>query len=270
MSDDNFLSRWSRRKADAKTGRPAGSTPPAAAPATTGPAPVLPPEPAFVAQPVPTVTRASSDAPLEQGSGTAPAGPAALESAASASPTTPAATPVPPAPTLEDVAALAPGDEISRFVARGVDESVKRAAVKKLFSDPRYNIMDGLDVYIDDYSQPDPIPMAMLRKMNQSKFLGLFAKEEAEEALQAERLAALDSQAAVPAAAGDCVAQVSEPAEGSSEDSVSPPASTQTADPATPAAALPHDAHEDPDLQLQPDDAARRPGAEIGAGGKRG
>ena len=30
--------------------------------------------------------------------------------------------------------------------------------MKKLFADPHYNVMDGLDVYIDDYSKPDPIP----------------------------------------------------------------------------------------------------------------
>ena len=29
--------------------------------------------------------------------------------------------------------------------------------------------MDGLDTYIDDYGKPDPIPMPMLRQMNQSQ-----------------------------------------------------------------------------------------------------
>jgi hypothetical protein len=33
---------------------------------------------------------------------------------------------------------------------------VRNAALKKLFTDPHFNVMDGLDVYIDDYGKPDP------------------------------------------------------------------------------------------------------------------
>jgi hypothetical protein len=40
--------------------------------------------------------------------------------------------------------------------------------MKKLFSDPHFNVMDGLDSYIADYGKPDPIPLSMLRLMNQS------------------------------------------------------------------------------------------------------
>jgi hypothetical protein len=148
-------------------------------------------------------------------------------------------------PSLDDVAALAPGDEVSRFVAQGVDEAVKRAAVKKLFTDPHFNIMDGLDIYIDDYSKPDPIPAAMLRQMNQSRSLGLFADEEVEPAPEAITASAATT---TPAAASD-------------------PSPAQDADPPAPAAeAVPQTDDEDPDLQLQPDDAARRPGADEGAG----
>jgi hypothetical protein len=63
-------------------------------------------------------------------------------------------------------------------VKPGIDPQVQQAAMQKLFSDPRYNIMDGLDIYIDDYSKPDPIPLDMLKKMNQSKMLGLFKTAE--------------------------------------------------------------------------------------------
>jgi len=66
--------------------------------------------------------------------------------------------------TLDDVAKLNHQDDFSVFMQSGVDPDVKRAAMKKLFSDPRYNIMDGLDIYIDDYSKPDPIPPEMLRR----------------------------------------------------------------------------------------------------------
>jgi hypothetical protein len=65
-------------------------------------------------------------------------------------------------------------------VASDVQPEVKNAALKKLFSDPHYNVMDGLDTYIDDYSQPDPLPPGMLEKMAQSAFLGLFTEAPAE------------------------------------------------------------------------------------------
>jgi len=152
--------------------------------------------------------------------------------------------PAPAPPTIEDVEALTPESDYSRFVARGTDETVKRAAMKKLFSDPRFNVMDGLDTYIDDYSKPDPIPLSMLRQLNQSKLLGLFDHEDE----QGKRDGA---QPAMPGASPD--------AAGAQD--VSP--STQP--PAQPAAPT-QESDEDADLQLQPDDAHRREVDRGGAG----
>ena len=42
---------------------------------------------------------------------------------------------------------------------------MKREALKKLFQDPRFNVMDRLDVYIDDYSLPDPISPEVVRQL---------------------------------------------------------------------------------------------------------
>ena len=81
-------------------------------------------------------------------------------------------------PTLEDVALLSRDSDFSRFVAPNVDGGVRNAALRKLFSDPRFNIMDGLDTYIDDYGKPDPLPEGMLRQLAQSQFLGLFDDDE--------------------------------------------------------------------------------------------
>ncbi|KAF7960244.1 hypothetical protein AWV80_35645 [Cupriavidus sp. UYMU48A] len=95
------------------------------------------------------------------------------------------ATETPPdLPTMADAALLRPGDNIARFVARGVDEGVKRAALKTLFADPHFNVMDGLDTYIDDYGKPDPIPPDVLRRLRQSETLGLFDTEETPEATE--------------------------------------------------------------------------------------
>ena len=82
------------------------------------------------------------------------------------------------APTLEDVLKLTQDSDFSAYVKPGIDPEVQKAAMQKLFSDPRYNVMDGLDIYIDDYSKPDPIPLEMLKRMNQSQMLGLFKTPE--------------------------------------------------------------------------------------------
>jgi len=52
-----------------------------------------------------------------------------------------------------------------------VDPALKRAALRKLFTDPHFNVMDGLDVYIDDYSKPDPIAPEILRTLVQARYI---------------------------------------------------------------------------------------------------
>jgi hypothetical protein len=109
-----------------------------------------------------------------------------------------------------------------------VAPEVRNAAMKKLFSDPHFNVMDGLDVYIDDYSKPDPVPPAMLRQLASAKFLNLFDEEE-----EAEAKAPTGREGAdVPAP--ESVAQSS-----SRPEQALPPAED----------------HADPDLRLQQDDA---------------
>jgi hypothetical protein len=68
-------------------------------------------------------------------------------------------------------AALPPVDSLTKdsdftpFMRPGVDAVSKRGALKKLFSDPRFNIMDGLDVYIDDYTKSDPIDPSLAQQL---------------------------------------------------------------------------------------------------------
>jgi len=89
----------------------------------------------------------------------------------------------PPPATLDDVEKIdrfAP--DFSAFMKPDVDPAVQQAAMKKMFSDPHFNIMDGLDIYIDDYSKPDPIPLEMLKRMVQSDMLNIFRKDSDEQA----------------------------------------------------------------------------------------
>jgi len=147
--DEHFLARWSRRKRQAK------------------------------------------HAPVE-----APVAPARDELADPALPA--AALPVeapqgdaqPPQPQpLPPLESLTPESDFTPFMQSEVDPGVRRQALKTLFQDPQFNVMDGLDVYIDDYSKPDPLPEGWLAKMNQVARLGAYVEpvaapeKPAEEAL---------------------------------------------------------------------------------------
>ena len=224
MSDaDGFLSRWSKRKAQVRSG---ASDTAATAEGPTAPSPAAGVGGAVV------------------GIGTQPP-PAAGEATASdaRAPETTAA-PAEPLPTLDDVALLTPSSDYSRFVRPGVEPGVRNAAMKKLFSDPHFNVMDGLDTYIDDYGKADPIPPSMLRRMTQSKALRLFDDDEAE------------------APAADAAPVLANP------DGTPPPPMAQSSPPEAadlPASARDTASDDDPDLRLQQDDAAGRPGPATGA-----
>jgi hypothetical protein len=95
-----------------------------------------------------------------------PAGTAhpALERTGTSSVSTPSAN-----ADLPAIESLTIDSDFAPFFKPQVDESIKRAALKQLFRDPRFNIMDGLDTYIDDYTQADPIPPAMLEDLMQRR-----------------------------------------------------------------------------------------------------
>lgn len=201
MSTDegSFFSRWSRRKEAVRSGQ------------------VLPPEPVAAPAPVPVT-------PTPATSSTAPVSRAEPEEAKA------------PPPTLDDVDQLTPESDFRRFVAKDVPGDVRNAAVKKLFADPHFNVMDGLDVYIDDYSKPSPLSKAELAMMVGAKFLKLVDDPDEQK----------KTEAAAPSA----------PTDGGPTAATPGP---ETADP-TP----PHDDHAD--LQLQPDHDPGRESPGHGAG----
>jgi len=71
---------------------------------------------------------------------------------------------------LPSVDSLGFDSDFTVFLRPEVDETLKRAALKRLFRDPRFNVMDGLDTYIDDYTQPDPIEPGLLADLLQRGF----------------------------------------------------------------------------------------------------
>lgn len=122
-------------------------------------------------------------APLEPQHAPAPA------HAPAAGATPEAEAPRAPLPTLEDAARLTPDADFSAFVARDVDQSVRRLALKKLFADPHFNTIDGLDIYMNDYNKAAPLTPAMLASLKHAQ--GLVTRllddrqKEAEAAAQA-------------------------------------------------------------------------------------
>lgn len=79
-----------------------------------------------------------------------------------------------PAPASEQVLppieTLTFESDFGAFMQPKVAETVKRAALKKLFRDPHFNVMDGLDVYIDDYSIPSPLEPGLIEQMAHARY----------------------------------------------------------------------------------------------------
>src|SRR5712691_2047278 len=144
--DENFVSRWSRRKIEARktTEKPAEPKPPS--------------EPAPAA-------RVISNA----GSVAAPPAPSEL-------------------PPLESLKGLA--SEYTEFLKPGVDENLRRSALKKLFADPHFENFERFEAYCEDFTQGEPIPLAMLKTLEHAQGL-LFGEEKKEDAhAEAEKPAA--------------------------------------------------------------------------------
>jgi len=81
----------------------------------------------------------------------------------------PATAVAPPAAELPPIESLTLESDFTVFFQPQVDEALKRAALKQLFRDPRFNIMDGLDIYVGDYTKSDPIPDHILQQLVQAR-----------------------------------------------------------------------------------------------------
>ncbi len=227
-SDKGFLGRWARRKNDALQGRPRDE---------------------------PVASSAAVTLPATAAAVSTPADPATVEAP-------PLAAPEQPALSLEDVKLLTRDSDFKPFMAKGVDANVRNAAMKKLFADPHFNVMDGLDTYIDDYSKSDPIPESMLRQMVSAKFLKLFDDED-DDAKKHEAAALPRESANNPT--GQTVAQSYENPDIARPDPVSSENSSQPGPaPEVPGPGASQEDHADTDLRLQPDHAATAPDAGRG------
>lgn len=63
---------------------------------------------------------------------------------------------------LPDLDSLGPDSDYSAFLAPDVDSSLRRAALRKLFRSPKFNVLDGLDDYCEDFSTFAPLAAGTL------------------------------------------------------------------------------------------------------------
>jgi hypothetical protein len=188
VAEDNFLSRWSRRKIEARAG--VAEAPPPAAPVAIPVADATPPE----------------------------------------------AAPAEPEP-LPAVETLTPESDFTPFMDPEVDGQTRSKALKALFTDPHFNTMDMMDVYVDDYSKPDPIPAAWMDKLEQLSHLGDKGGRDREEAERQRALAEAKAKAKAggePGPAGTPPAPADTPPVAAAEPAPGSPAGEAAAEPAIP------------------------------------
>ncbi len=164
-----FLSRWSRRKraAEREAERPADAAPKATAVVPAAPAGEGAAEGGLAAAPAPEREAGTTEMPL------------------------------PPIESLEGLRS-----DYEAFFQQPVAEDLRRAALKKLFADPHFNQMDMLDVYVDDYTQFEPLPAALRMRLPSARAF-LQGSELAEvEAAEAKAAAAGEQSESLAAAAG--------------------------------------------------------------------
>lgn len=76
----------------------------------------------------------------------------------------------PPAP-LPKVEDLTPESDFRPFMDAKVEPGTRREALKKLFADPHFNVPDPFEAYSEDYTKGEPIPLEMLKTLNQARRL---------------------------------------------------------------------------------------------------
>ena len=94
-----------------------------------------------------------------------------------------------PAPAnLPPVEKLTPESDVSDFMHPKVKDELRRLALKKLFSDPHFNIPDPFEPFSGDWNIAEPISPEMLAGLNQARTV-LFREEEEEKKRREEQLA---------------------------------------------------------------------------------
>ncbi len=196
---ESFLSRWSRRKADARR------------------------------EPAPAVEQPATAAPAARES-TPPATNAATAVVTAPLPATPATEPVPV--QLPDLATLGEDSDYSAFLTPGVDAGLRKLALRKLFSSPKFNVFDGLDTYRDDFRSFPALGDVVTADMrHQIERLAAKAAELTEPAAPGQQPTAAAAQVAVAAETDASSTDVDPTIAGNAAHQQTPPADADAASP---------------------------------------
>ncbi len=134
--DEPFLQRWLRRKSEAASGETPSEEPSEAA---------------------------ASGRPAD-GEG-APPDETAIDPSASGAPVqAEEERPITDA-DLPDLDELDENSDYSMFMAAGVSADKRRMALRKLFQSPKFNVIDGLDDYCEDFTKFDPLGSIVTAEM---------------------------------------------------------------------------------------------------------
>src|SRR5258706_6382597 len=120
--------------------------------------------------------RKPGEKPPEPKPSSEPAVSAVPADTAAAPPGAPAPRELPPLESLKGLAS-----EYTEFLKSGVDENLRRSALKKLFADPHFENFDRFEAYCEDFTKGEPIPLAMLKTLEHAKDL-LFGDEKKKDA----------------------------------------------------------------------------------------
>jgi len=81
----------------------------------------------------------------------------------------PEKAPETPKPDLPPVDKLTPQSDFKGFMHPKVEDALRRVALKKLFSDPHFNLPDPYEAYSGDWTGGEPIPPEMMASLEQVK-----------------------------------------------------------------------------------------------------
>ena len=70
---------------------------------------------------------------------------------------------------LPPISAISLAEDFTPFMQSTVPQALKRQALKALFKEPHFNVMDGLDIYIDDYTVFEPISPEVMATLSSWK-----------------------------------------------------------------------------------------------------
>jgi hypothetical protein len=87
------------------------------------------------------------------------------------------------APALPPVDQLTADSEYSPFMHPQVQDALRRAALKKLFSDPRFNVPDPFEPFSGDWTVGEAIPDEMMAALQQAR-THLFTEKKEKEAVE--------------------------------------------------------------------------------------